>query len=178
MNSDMSSIPRKPGGVIQFRSYGWEAGLCALAMWVVAGCGGDPNVVPVYATEGIVLLDDAPFGPTRLLLVPEDQGGRSVAGEVAADGKVSFTSFKVGDGAPAGKYRVLVGQVMAPPPRPFPNVYRGQGSPLKVTVEAKEKNEIVIAMDSKAGSSNKSARANGMNAASESEGFNAGATGD
>lgn len=115
------------------------------------GCGGGDKL-DVYPTEAILLLDDEPFGPTEIQLVPTEPGGRSVSGSVDEKGMVRFTSYDPGDGAPAGEYRVVVGMTMSAPPRPFPNIYRNmEKSPLKVKVEEKPKNELALAMDSKAG---------------------------
>ncbi len=139
------------------------------------GCG-DSDKLDVFPTQGLVLLDDEPFGPTRIQLVPADANGRTTTGEVDDQGKVTFTSYQVGDGAPAGQYKVVIGTVMAPPPKPFPGIYRNSDStPLKVTVEPNDKNELVIAMDSKAGRPASDKGADMMSRAKMSPEFRAGA---
>lgn len=123
-----------------------------LAALCVAGCGGDPNLVPVYPTTGTLTMGGEPFGPTLIHLRPMEEDGRMVVGTVDEQGKITFTTFKTGDGVPAGKYRVLVAMKMGPPPRPMPKIYRTpEASPLMVTVEEKEKNELKITMDPNAG---------------------------
>jgi len=125
-----------------------------LVSYVVMGCGGGgDDLLEVYPTTGKLTLDDEPFGPTQIHLVPVGtKGGRSLVGTVDKSGQVTFTTYKGGDGVPAGEYRVAVGMVMGEPPRPFPGVYRSrENSPLKVTVTAKESNDLVIQMDSSAG---------------------------
>lgn len=141
----------------------------------VTGCGGSDKL-PVYPTEAIVLLDDKPFGPTKVQLVPVGEKGRTTNGEVDENGKVTFTSYSPGDGVPEGEYKVVVGLVMAPPPKPFPVLYRSADrTTIKAKIEAKEKNEVVIAMDSKAGSLTKASDYEMLSRAKNSPEFNAGA---
>lgn len=129
----------------------WQFAI-SLALLPLAGCGGDPNIVPVYPTTGTLTMGGEPFGPTLIHLRPMKEGGRMVVGQVDEQGKIKFTTFKTGDGVPAGKYRVLVAMKMGPPPRPMPKIYRSaKASPLMVTVEEKEENELKITMDPKAG---------------------------
>ncbi|QDU11874.1 hypothetical protein V202x_52990 [Gimesia aquarii] len=125
----------------------------------VAGCGGGDDRLEVYPTTGQLLLDEKPFGPTQVLLVPlgtsgksDEKTGKSVAGTVDESGKMSFTTYEGGDGIPAGEYRVAVGLSMTKPPRPFPAVYRNMSdSPLKVTITEQDLNELTVQMESSAG---------------------------
>ena len=161
-------------------SFGGYAGLLCLMALVCCASGCGESRVDVYPTEALLMIDDKPFGPTKILLVPTAEGGRSVAGEVDENGMVTFTTYEIGDGAPAGDYRVAVGMVMAPPPAPFPAVYRDmEKSPLTIRVEAKEKNEIAMAMDSKVGgrmAKPGDTMADMMRSAYEDPAFSAGAT--
>lgn len=117
----------------------------------LSGCS-DSGKLNVYPTTGTLSMDGQPFGPTAIHLLPMEEEGRMVVGEVDANGKITFTSYEKGDGAPAGKYRVLTGMVMAAPPRPFPAIYQDASqSPLVATVEETEQNDLKIDMDSKAG---------------------------
>lgn len=160
----------------QTSSRSWSVLTGVMVLAFAAGCGDDR--VETYPTEAIVLLDDEPFGPTRIQLVPIGEGGRTVAGEVGEDGKVTFTTYEIGDGAPAGEYRAVVGLVMAPPPKPFPVLYRNsEKSPIKVKIEPKEKNEVVIAMDSKAGAHVKNSDFDMLSRARQDPAFSAGAEG-
>ena len=73
---------------------------------LVAGCGGSK----LYPVEGKVVFPDGTpltggtveFGPTDkdALLGPR--------GEIGVDGTFRMSTFKEGDGAPAGHYRVLI----------------------------------------------------------------------
>lgn len=118
----------------------------------VAGCGGGAgDKLAVFPTEGKLTMDGEPFGPTSLQLIPIADGGHSVVGKVDASGNVKFTTYDIGDGAPAGDYKVMIGMEMSAPPKPFPAVYQNKDrSPLSVSVEEGE-NNLELAMDSKVG---------------------------
>lgn len=155
-----------------------------LALLVLAGCGGSDRL-ETYPVKGKLLLDGEPFGPTAVRLMPlnksEDEEVRTVAGEADENGNLTFTTYERGDGAPAGEYRVTTGLTMAPPPRPFPEVYRKfDESPLTVSIEPKELNEVTIEMDSSAGPPARLGFGGGggapkMGEAMKSPGFSAGA---
>jgi hypothetical protein len=129
-----------------------------VAVGIIAGCSGDGGVdkLDVFKVTGTLTLDGKPFGPTVITLLPmstdKKHPGRSVKGAVDDGGNISLTSYAVGDGAPAGEYRVVVADTFAPPPKPFPALYRdSQKTSLTVKVEANDENVLKIDMDSKAG---------------------------
>lgn len=156
--------------------------LVLLAPLLAVGCGGSDGKLEVYPTTGTLQLDGEPFGPTSIRLIPSGEGGHSVVGKVDESGKTTFTTYDVGDGAPAGEYTVVVGLDMSAPPKPFPRVYQNASeSPLKATVAAEETNDLTLNMDSSVGGpmySGPSFRGPNMNSAYESDAFSAGASKD
>ena len=73
------------------------------------GKGGEPQValVPV---NGKLYLDDKAFGPALMQLVsePPDPKIPVVNGYVKQDGSFQLQTYKEGDGAPVGKYKVVL----------------------------------------------------------------------
>jgi hypothetical protein len=68
-----------------------------------AGCGG--GVVPV---KGTVKLDGKPLAGASIQFIAQDPGGRDATGSTDADGVFQLSSFRAGDGALPGKYKVVV----------------------------------------------------------------------
>jgi hypothetical protein len=66
------------------------------------GCGSKP-----LGIKGKVMLDGAPLSGASVEFVPED-GGHSAVGTTDSEGKFSLTTYKPGDGALRGEYRVVV----------------------------------------------------------------------
>jgi hypothetical protein len=90
-------------------------GLFLLPVLALSGCGGKYKPVPV---EGIVTLDGQPVPGATVLFVPEDAGGRSASAMSDSEGNFQLTTYHEGDGALAGKYRVVVTKteaIQAPP---------------------------------------------------------------
>lgn len=91
---------------------------CALASLLlpalaVLGCG-DTNTV-----KGRVLLDGKPVAGATVLFMPDPEGqGRPATGTTDGDGYFFLTTFRRGDGALPGTYRIVVSktEVMASPP--------------------------------------------------------------
>ncbi len=79
--------------------------LGALLGVVLTGCGGG-GIAPV---RGVVTLEGAPVAGATVLFMPDGQGGgRPASGFTASDGTFRLSTYKPDDGAPAGKYRVLI----------------------------------------------------------------------
>lgn len=126
--------------------------LAAALLYSLTGCGGSSDKLDVYPTGGMLSLDGEPFGPISLRLIPVGEGGHSVVGKADEFGTTTFTTYEIGDGAPAGDYVAVVGLDMAAPPKPFPSVYQNEEkSPLRVTVTESESNVLDLAMDSSVG---------------------------
>jgi hypothetical protein len=81
-----------------------RSGWCCLFLAAAAGCGGG-GPVPV---RGTVKLDDKPLAGATVLFIAQDAGGRDAAGTTDADGVFRLTTFRDGDGALPGKYKVVV----------------------------------------------------------------------
>lgn len=117
---------------------------------LLTGCGSSgPPIEKTYPVNGKVTLDGQPFGPARIALQAQKQGGKDAAGEVDAQGNVKVTTYNPGDGAPAGTFVVYI------PPgssqKPIPNIYESPTeSPLRVTVSEKGA-EFTLELKSSAG---------------------------
>ena len=125
-----------------------------------AGCGGDGfEKLPLYPASGTVEMDGKPFGPVSLRFEPQEQGGRGFVATVDATGKIdAVTTYKVGDGAPVGTYKVTVFSSMGAS-KPFPAKYESaKSTPLKVIIAditGEGANAMTIQLDSKAGPASK-----------------------
>jgi hypothetical protein len=114
---------------------------CALA--AAGGCGGT-NLYPVRGT--VAFKNGAPFTPLvggQVVFEPlEPAAKESARGEIQADGTFRLGTYRSGDGARPGKYKVLV---MPPAPSPseekrphppvlHPRYQRPDQTPLRCTV--------------------------------------------
>lgn len=79
------------------------AGLLILAI-AAAGCG-KRGTVPL---SGTVTLDGRPLARATVHFIPQDPEGREALGSTDAEGVFHLSTFKPGDGAYAGKYKVIV----------------------------------------------------------------------
>lgn len=151
----------------------------AASVLTVVGCGGDGDVerVPVYPATGVIRLDGEPFGPCVVELVPAGkEAARTVTGTADGQGKITFGTYEIADGAAAGSYKVVVrSSLSAPPPSPIPPKYGSDmTTPLTASVRESGPNEIAIDMES-AGRSG-SGTGDAFTEAFHSDAFNAGAT--
>jgi hypothetical protein len=101
----------------------WRWRLVALLILVAAaGCGGSK----LYPVEGKVIFpDDTPLTAGTVEFGPVDKDAiLAPRGEIQADGTFRMSTFKEGDGAPEGEYRVLVTPPEnADPDRPRPKSF-------------------------------------------------------
>src|SRR5438876_34878 len=84
----------------------WLAALaCA---FLAAGCNPNPALSPVRGT--VSLEDGSPLKKGMLIFEGTTADGRAVTarGEVRPDGSYQLGTYKPGDGAPLGKYRVQI----------------------------------------------------------------------
>ncbi len=128
---------------------------------LLAGCfrGDGIERVPLYPASGTVQMDGKPFGPVSLRFEPEGEGGRGFVATVDASGKITgVTTYKVGDGAPVGTFKVTVFSSMGAS-KPFPAKYENaKTTPLKVIIAditGEGANAMDIQLDSKAGAPSK-----------------------
>ncbi len=80
-----------------------------------AGPSG-PRERTVYPAEGIVRYQGKPATGARVSLIPEQPGKDVYApyGETGADGTFKLTTYRIGDGAPVGHYKVSIIWMTAP----------------------------------------------------------------
>lgn len=142
------------------RSIAWTF-ISAFAPLFLVGCSGGDSFekLPVYPASGTVQMDGKPFGPVSLRFEPEEQGGRGFVATVDATGKINaVTTYKVGDGAPVGTYKVTVFSSMGAS-KPFPAKYESaKSTPLKIIIAditGDGANAMDIQLDSKAGAASK-----------------------
>ncbi|QDT96625.1 hypothetical protein [Gimesia aquarii] len=94
----------------------------------ISGCGGDDaagskRTVKTVPASGTLTLDDKPFGPIHIDLLPIEKKGdnvRTAKADVNADGTFVLGTYEEADGAAPGNYRVVLGNMgenlMEPPP--------------------------------------------------------------
>jgi hypothetical protein len=83
----------------------WRASLAALIVFALTGCGGG-----TYPVRGTVTLDDGTPVTRGLVVFERVDGGQAVTarGDIQPDGSYQLSTYKPGDGVPAGRYKVLV----------------------------------------------------------------------
>ncbi len=127
-----------------------------IAIPLLSGCGGGeaPAAWPTVPTKGTLLLDGKPFGPAQLTFNPRNNEMPAPSAVVDSSGNFVVTTFKKGDGAPAGVFRVsLTNDPTANTPA-HPQIYNdSQSSPLTATVESTGPNDLKLEMNSTAGPS-------------------------
>lgn len=88
------------------KSGAWAKLAGAALLACVAGCGGSqPKTYPV---TGTVTSQGKPLPDAIVTFVPEQ--GRHASGVTDAEGKFTLTTVQPGDGAMAGRYRVIVSE--------------------------------------------------------------------
>lgn len=83
----------------------------ALVVLAIAGCNSDPGAdIDTVPIEGTLKIDDKPYGPATLLVVPEPPSKDRMDAEGTVDKDGSFTLKTRGtfNGAPEGKYKVTI----------------------------------------------------------------------
>ena len=86
----------------------------AVAVSLVAGCGRAPAPLPTVPVKLSVTIDGKPLeGNVNLRLLPEPPNEKVtvVVGKKMSDGAFGLETFRAGDGAPPGTYKVEFGQV-------------------------------------------------------------------
>lgn len=77
----------------------------AVAVALAVGCGdAQPKTAVV---RGTVTLNGKPVPRGTVTFLP-DGGGPPATGEIQPDGKYALTTFRSGDGAVVGKYKVMI----------------------------------------------------------------------
>jgi hypothetical protein len=111
-------------------------GILVLAVLVTAGCSSDPN--KPYPVRGAIVFEDGQpakelaGGSVTFAPIPED--GRMISsGGIAEDGTFVLSCKKEGDGAVAGKHRVVI----EPPEREGDTGDTPRRRPLKAIIDLK-----------------------------------------
>jgi hypothetical protein len=81
--------------------------LVLLAITALASGCGDSNP-KTYPVSGVVTLDGKPVPGATVTFIPDDSKSKSAATNCDAQGKYSMSTFKQGDGAIPGSYKVIV----------------------------------------------------------------------
>jgi len=87
--------------------------LSALTCLLLAGCGGGSKHPRVYPVKGQLFVQGKPAAGARLTLSPAENPDPALwkmgfpQAMVQPDGSFAFTSYAEGDGAPAGKYKLI-----------------------------------------------------------------------
>jgi hypothetical protein len=90
------------------------AGLTALSGTSLIGCGGAAPPLPTVPVKLAVTVNGKPIeGNVNLRLLPEPANEKVtvVVGKKMSDGTFGLETFRPGDGAPPGTYKVEFGQV-------------------------------------------------------------------
>ena len=125
----------------------------------LAGCSGRGQA-PTYQVTGTVKLsDERPLAGGRILFRPESDRAFTARGEIRDDGSFDLSTFGLGDGAVAGKHRVMI---LPPVPEGFMDEPRStpgtelaislkyqslRTSPLEFTVEPGGENHFDIVVE-------------------------------
>lgn len=135
-----------------------RTGLGILCMLALVGCGSGEQTV--YPVSGTLTLDGKPFGPAILVFestTPAEKGVqlKTPGGQADASGNITLTTYKPGDGAPAGDYRVYLPPNPMNPGQALPQIYQDpKTSGLTVKIEPKsdsDANELKIELKLSAG---------------------------
>jgi hypothetical protein len=99
----------------------WRYGCIAVLLLSQWGCGS--GQVPVYPVSGRVTFKGRPMvGGGTISFIPIDaDSGKGAGGKIDEDGNFAMTTYREGDGSPAGKYRVLIRQFVIVEPEPIPD---------------------------------------------------------
>ena len=130
------------------------AGALALAIFGIAGCGSaaPSGAVKTFPAEGTLTLDGKPFGPARLTFNPDQANKPHPTGVVDSAGNIVVTSFVMGDGLPAGEYKVFISSDPMVQTPEHPQIYNDpDGTLLTVSVKESGSNDFELDMLSSAG---------------------------
>lgn len=131
-----------------------------LVVGLASGCGGGgTGEKKTFPVSGKVMFDGKPMvGGGSISFVPmAKKDARSAGGAINDDGTYSVMTYKEGDGAVPGEYRVVINQVTVKEPENkgdesplpavtasvapndvIPAIYSQENSPLTIKVEEKE----------------------------------------
>lgn len=85
----------------------------AMALGLLAGCGRDSSQMETVAVSGVVTFKGQPLSGATLFFVP-DKGPRAQA-ESDKDGKFRVMTYRPGDGAVPGDFKITVAKYVPDP---------------------------------------------------------------
>ena len=145
-------------GLANYRSASWSMFVLASAT-LIAGCSKPQQPwEKVYPASGVVRYRGQPLAGAVVTLIPEDKAFPSSVRPTAVtddEGTFEVGTYSVDDGAPAGKYKVLVlhypvgGSAENPyaEPNDLPAIYaKAETTTLKISI-AEEENEIPLELE-------------------------------
>ena len=100
---------------------GWLLSAALVGILIGAGCGGRTIKV-----EGLVTLDGKPLPGATVTFVPTGGEGRQASSFTEKDGSFRLSTYKTGDGALPGEYKVTVAYF---PPEAEEGAISGNASP-------------------------------------------------
>lgn len=104
---------------------------------MLVGCGGQ-SYPPTSPVSGTVTLDGKPVEGATVTFVPNDSKLRPAAGVTDSSGKYTLTSFRSGDGAMPGEYKVTVSKFFSeagPSPYDNPDAGAETAAPAEASLE-------------------------------------------
>jgi hypothetical protein len=133
----------------------WRMALLVVLPTLIAVSGCGKGRIPTYAVNGTVTVDNAPAEGAIVIFCPVDAAPEVAnlrpAGKTDGSGQFNLTTFEPSDGAPAGKYKVLIkwpaatavvnerearpGAVNRGPDRLKGKYYNQDSTPLNATIE-------------------------------------------
>lgn len=127
--------------------------VCLMAPLLLSGCGGGSKV-KTYAVSGKVTFKRQPLSNAVVTFYPDK--GRAAAATTDAQGEFSLSTFQSKDGAPAGHYRVAIGEPAEENiPMPNPGDPEPQAKPPRFPVRYTDPNLSTFTADVKSDSDNK-----------------------
>lgn len=103
-----------------------------------------PHILATYPTEGVLLYRGKPLAGARVTFVPEEHGKTlyKPVGSTAADGSYKLSTFRQGDGAPVGRYKILVRWTSPRAENPFLKYADPESTTLRAVIANTTLNQI------------------------------------
>lgn len=89
----------------------FSAAFLSLSLAWISGCGGPEGGQQVFEVTGNVKMNGAAVADATVIFSPTEKQP-TATGKTDAEGNFTLTTYKFGDGAAAGKYKVLVSKTV------------------------------------------------------------------
>ena len=91
------------------QTHSWGLLVVLALLCGLAGCGGNPSYPETSPTTGLVTFRGQPLTSGTITYAPVNaQEQRPASGQINGQGKFSLSTFRPGDGAMPGEYRIAV----------------------------------------------------------------------